>query len=109
MRYPVIWLLLASGLSLLAPAAMAQQCPASVPVQGAPPPAPLPVFPADNWWNADIRSAPVDPASNSFIAFINNGGSRRLHPDFGGGESPGSTAIYGSRTRSSAGRRRSAR
>lgn len=93
MRYPVIRLLLASALSLLAPAAIAQQCPSSVPVQGAPPPAPLPLFPADNWWNVDISSAPVDPASAGFIAFI--GGSRRLHPDFGGEESPGSTAIYG--------------
>ncbi|MGH8077333.1 MAG: hypothetical protein ACREPE_08430, partial [Lysobacter sp.] len=74
---------------------MAQQCPTSVPVQGAPLPAPLPLFPADNWWNTDIRSAPVDPSSASFIAFINNGGTRRLHPDFGGEASPGSTSIYG--------------
>lgn len=77
------------------PVAMAQQCPASVPVQGAPPSASLPLFPTDNWWNTDIRSAPVDPASASLIAFINNGGTRRLHPDFGGEASPGSTAIYG--------------
>lgn len=71
------------------------QCPASVPVQGAPPPGPLPVFPAGNWWNLNISAAPVDPASASYISFINNGGTRRLHPDFGGEESPGSTAIYG--------------
>jgi hypothetical protein len=71
------------------------QCPASVPVQGAPPPAPLPVFPADNWWNLDIRLAPVDANSASYIAFINNGGSRHLHPDFGGEVSPGSVDIYG--------------
>jgi len=77
-----------------APAALAQ-CPASVPVQGAPPPGPLPLFPANNWWNLDISSAPVDPNSASFISFINNGSTRRLHPDFGGEESPGSTAIYG--------------
>jgi hypothetical protein len=76
-----------------APLAHAQQCPASVPVQGAP--APLPVFPADNWWNTDISAAPVDPNSANFIAFINNGGTRRLHPDFGGEESPGSAAVYG--------------
>ena len=80
---------------LAAPRSMAQQCPASVPVQGAPVPAPLPVFPADNWWNTDISSAPVDAASASFIAFINNGGTRKLHPDFGGEASPGSTEIYG--------------
>jgi hypothetical protein len=94
MRWSVTRLLLALGLSLLAPMVQAQ-CPASVPVQGAPPPAPTPVFPADNWWNTDISSAPVDPSSASFIAFINNGGTRRLHPDFGGEESPGSVATYG--------------
>lgn len=71
------------------------QCPATVPVQGAAPPGPLPLFPADNWWNADIRPAPVDANSASYIAFINNGGTRRLHPDFGGEESTGSTNIYG--------------
>ena len=67
------------------------QCPTSLPVQGAAPP--QPIFPADNWWNIDISAAPVDPASGSFINFI--GGTRRLHPDFGGEESAGSTAIYG--------------
>ncbi|MET0345210.1 MAG: hypothetical protein ABW218_03010 [Casimicrobiaceae bacterium] len=58
-------------------------------------PAPLPLFPADNWWNADISAAPVDANSSSFIAFVNNGGTRKLHPDFGGEASPGSVAIYG--------------
>ena len=53
------------------------------------------LFPADNWWNQDISGAPVDPRSAQFIAFINNGGSRRLHPDFGGFASPGSVNIYG--------------
>lgn len=96
MRCSVTRLLLVCGLSILSvPTAMAQQCPTSVPVQGAPPPAPLPLFPADNWWNADISSAPVDSSSSNFIAFINNGGTRRLHPDFGGEASPGSTEIYG--------------
>jgi hypothetical protein len=71
------------------------QCPASVPAEGAPPPAPLPVFPSDNWWNADISTAPVDANSASYIAFINNGGIRRLHPDFGGEESRGSVNVYG--------------
>ena len=42
------------------------------------------MFPADNWWNADISAAPVDAGSAGYIAFINNGGTRRLHPDFGG-------------------------
>src|SRR5262245_20837421 len=58
-------------------------------------PAPLPLFPADNWWNQDVTDAPIDPRSAQFIAFINNGGTRRLHPDFGGYESPGSLNIYG--------------
>lgn len=39
------------------------------------------VFPADNWWNADISSAPVDRGSASFIDWI--GRDRGLHPDFG--------------------------
>lgn len=58
-------------------------------------PEPLPLFPADNWWNQDVSAAPVDARSAQFIAFINNGGIRRLHPDFGGYESPGSQNIYG--------------
>jgi hypothetical protein len=58
-------------------------------------PGPLPLFPSDNWWNQDISTAPVDARSAQFIAFINNGSTRRLHPDFGGYESPGSQNIYG--------------
>jgi hypothetical protein len=56
-------------------------------------PGPLPLFPADNWWNLDISSAPVDPDSASYINFI--GPTRRLHPDFGGTAAPGSVEIYG--------------
>lgn len=67
----------------------------AAPQAGGPLPGPLPLFPSDNWWNADVSQAPVDPRSASFIAFVNNGGVRRLHPDFGGDVSPGSTAIYG--------------
>jgi hypothetical protein len=71
-------------------------CPPTVPVQGAAlPHNPSPIFPADNWWNQNIQSAPVDPNSPTYINFINNGGTRRLHPDFGGEVSPGSTDIYG--------------
>jgi hypothetical protein len=44
----------------------------------------LPLLPADNWWNLDIGGWPVDPHSANYIAFINNGGTRRLHPDLGG-------------------------
>jgi hypothetical protein len=58
-------------------------------------PTPLPLFPADNWWNTDVSAAPVDPSSASYINFINNGSTRKLHPDFGGEASPGSVQIYG--------------
>jgi hypothetical protein len=71
------------------------QCPAVVPAANTTVPGPLPLFPADNWWNTDVSAAPVDGNSANFIAFINNGGTRRLHPDFGGEASPGSVSIYG--------------
>jgi hypothetical protein len=56
-------------------------------------PLPLPLFPPDNWWNLDISTAPVDPASASYITFI--GPTRGMHPDFGGEVSAGSVEIYG--------------
>lgn len=58
-------------------------------------PAPLPLLPADNWWNADISQAPVDPRSGAFITFI--GPTRRLHPDFGAdsGDSLPNPITYG--------------
>lgn len=88
--------LLGVATALLCTTAVAfAQCPASVPAAGGPLPGPLPLFPSTNWWNLDISAAPVDAASANFINFINNGGTRRLHPDFGGEESPGSVAIYG--------------
>lgn len=64
-------------------------------VRGGELPGPLPIFPPGNWWNLDIGSAPVDPASDAFIAYI--GASRTLHPDFGGdsGMEPPDTLIYG--------------
>jgi hypothetical protein len=40
-------------------------------------------FPADNLWNRDISSAPVDPNSAAIINFI--GAGIGLHPDFGSG------------------------
>jgi hypothetical protein len=40
-------------------------------------------FPADNLWNQNIASAPVDPNSDAIINFI--GGTTPLHPDFGSG------------------------
>src|SRR5215472_3119916 len=62
---------------------------------GGPLPPPLPLFPATNWWNLDISSAPLDPNSTNFINFINQGSVKHLHPDFGGEVSPGSVQIYG--------------
>ena len=62
---------------------------------------PGPLFPADNWWSADVSSAPVDANSPAYIQFINNcanccpNGGRRLHPDFGGNVSPDSVQTYG--------------
>ena len=47
------------------------------------------VFPADNWWNLDVRSAPVDSHSQQFIDWISGrtpadpAATRRVHPDFG--------------------------
>jgi hypothetical protein len=40
-------------------------------------------FPADNLWNKDISSAPVDPNSAAIVNFI--GAGIGLHPDFGSG------------------------
>jgi hypothetical protein len=57
-------------------------------------PQPLPLFPPDNWWNRDISNWPLDSNSSSYISFINNGGTRRLHPDFGGTSGAG-FGIYG--------------
>jgi hypothetical protein len=66
---------------------------AASPIQGGTLPSPL--FPADNWWNLDIGTAPVDPNSAAFISFINSGSVKRMHPDCGGDVSPGSAEIYG--------------
>ena len=59
--------------------------------EGGPLNVPLPLFPASNWWNTDISSAPLDPNSANFINFIS--ASRGLHPDFGGDADDGT--IYG--------------
>ena len=48
-----------------------------------------PVFPADNWWNRDVSSAPVDPNSANFVTQINSLGGRSVHPDFGSDPSYG--------------------
>src|SRR5690349_7942179 len=65
----------------------------SAPAVFAQPGGPLPsLFPADNWWNTDVSSAPVDPHSADLIDFI--GPDVRLHPDFGGDADP-FPGIYG--------------
>jgi hypothetical protein len=46
-------------------------------------------FPADNAWNQNISSAPVDPNSDNYINFI--GATTPLHPDFGAGLYAGQT------------------
>jgi hypothetical protein len=45
-------------------------------------------FPANNAWNQDISTSPVDSNSASIIRFI--GSSVELHPDFGSGQYQGS-------------------
>lgn len=39
------------------------------------------LFPADNPWNADVSTLPVDPRSNAFLTSM--GLDTELHPDFG--------------------------
>lgn len=65
---------------------------AQAPQVGGPLPPPLPLFPQDNWWNAPVTNAPVDPQSAAFISFIGTG--RSLHPDFGG-DADTAPEIYG--------------
>ena len=55
---------------------------------------PQPLFQRNNWWNQNISTWPTDSNSASYIAFINNGGVRHLHPDFGGSSGVGN-GIYG--------------
>ena len=62
------------------------------PTAAAGPPAGLgdcPIFPADSFWHADVRSLPVHPQSATWLANM-GGPTRRLHPDFGdsGGPQP---------------------
>lgn len=51
------------------------------------------LFPADNWWNVDVRTAPPDPGSASYLQYI--GLTRGLHPDFGGDDEGAPPEIYG--------------
>ncbi len=40
------------------------------------------IFPADNPWNQDISTLPVDPKSSAYLASM-NASTTNLHPDFG--------------------------
>ena len=62
------------------------------PTQGGALPGPLPLLPADNWWNVDVSQAPVDPASAAFLQYV--GVNRGMHPDFGG-DAAEEPEIYG--------------
>ena len=65
--------------------------PLSAATQGGAIPVPLPLFPANNWWNTDVSNAPLDANSANFIQFI--GPTKGLHPDFGGDAGGGN--VYG--------------
>src|SRR5690348_1294721 len=68
---------IALALALVSPCARAQRKPLA-PLPAAPS---CPIFPADNVWNADISSLPVDANSANIINQI--GAATGLHPDFG--------------------------
>jgi hypothetical protein len=84
-NFPLVVLL---ALSFLASGAHAQSCSAMSLGRGASLNGFIP-FPADNAWNQDISTAPVDPNSANIINFI--GSATPLHPDFG-------TGLYASQT-----------
>src|SRR6266851_665912 len=69
--------------------------PAIAATQGGAIPVPLPLFPANNWWNTDVSAAPLDASSAAFIMFIDNGTPRKLHPDWGGDNAPPGSTLYG--------------
>jgi hypothetical protein len=82
-------------LLLLVPAAAGAR--AQGVVRGGPLPEPLPLFPPSNWWNLEVTTAPVDPQSTAIINWINKGGRKQCHPDFGGdtGLAPPHGLCYG--------------
>ena len=85
-RRPAALLSLLGVLAVAAPAAGLRTAVASTP----PPAAPgCPLFPADNVWNTDISTLPVNSRSGNWIASM-GGTQRHIHPDFGpsGGSMP---------------------
>lgn len=67
----------AVGIDRPAPAARTSAAGAVVPVAGTT----CRAFPADNYWNTDVRSLPVDARSSAWLSHMST--SRNLHPDFG--------------------------
>ena len=68
--------------AVLACAASAAAGPAATPVaRGTVAGTTCTVFPADNYWHADISRLPVHPRSAAWLAHMST--SRKLHPDFG--------------------------
>src|SRR6185369_9997237 len=47
-----------------------------------------------NWWSTEVTDAPLDGGSAAYLGYVNQGGVKHLHPDFGGSIS-GSNGIYG--------------
>jgi hypothetical protein len=74
--------------------------PQSPPAADAPSVAGCPVLPPDNAWNRRVIDDPVDPRSDQYMAAM-NGGTRFLHPDFGGDGQYGIpfVVVSGSQTR----------
>ncbi|MET1058672.1 MAG: hypothetical protein ABWX84_03695 [Nocardioides sp.] len=82
MRRTVSGVLLAVLVGLVAPSSGATPAPGS----GAVAPRPVAgtscqVFPADNWWKADVAGLPVDARSDAWLSRMHT--ERDLHPDFG--------------------------
>lgn len=67
---------------------------AQAPVRGGDLPAPLPLFPLDNWWNVVVTNAPVDPNNASYYQYM-GGTTRQCHPDFGGDTGDPDGSVYG--------------
>ncbi len=74
-RSPAAVVVLAVALGFVAPVASAQAPPA--------PPIGCALFPADNYWHADVSQLPVRPDSATLIDRIGRGAG--LHTDFGAG------------------------
>jgi hypothetical protein len=71
----------ATGAALIAAPGTAS---AGTPLPGAPN---CPMFPADNVWNTNISSLPVDPHSAAWMASMDSA-TTNLHPDFGPSDDP---------------------